>query len=252
RRGGGGGGREVGGAGAGFGAGGGAGGGAGSAVVSPSAERLGEIVTVLAAPDMEGRRSGTAGGDRAARRIADWLAAAALRRAGDRGSFLQSFVLETSARVLPTSSLELVPPAQRRLELARDWSPHGGSLAGEVTGDVIFAGYGATLPDAGYDDYAGVDVRGKIVLALDGAPPHLTGVGSGRLGKLVAAKRHGAAALLVVSSELPPPGNTAVRVGLLSGTITHAAADVVLAASGRTLATATKALEDARAPASFS
>jgi len=54
-----------------------------------------------------------------------------------------------------------------------------------------------------------------------------------------------------VSSELPPPGNTAVRVGLLSGTITHAAADVVLAASGRTLATATKALEDARAPASF-
>jgi aminopeptidase YwaD len=225
--------------------------GARSAVAPPSAERLTEIVTALAAPDLEGRRSGTAGGDRAARRIADWLAVAGLRPAGDRGSFLQSFVLETSARVLATSSLELVPPAERRLELARDWTPHGGSLAGEVTGDVIFAGYGATLPDAGYDDYAGLDVRGKIVLALDGAPPHLTGVGLGRLDKLVAAKRHGAAALLVVSSELPPPGNTAVRVGLLSGTITLAAADVVLAASGRTLAAATKALEDARAPASF-
>src|SRR5262245_65772098 len=137
---------------------------------------------------MDGGGSGTAGGDRAAHRIADWLGAAGLRPAGDLGSFLQGFVLETSARVLPTSSLELVPPAQRRLELARDWTPHGGSLAGEVTGDVIFAGYGATFPDAGYDDYAGVDVRGKIVLALDGAPPPLTGVRSGRLAPPVAPK----------------------------------------------------------------
>lgn len=225
--------------------------GARSAVVPPSAARLGEVVTVLAAPDMEGRRSGTAGGDRAARRIADWLADAGLRPAGDRGTFLQSFVLETTTRVLPTSSLEIVP-AQRRLELARDWMPHGGSLAGEVTGDVVFAGYGASLPDAGYDDYAGVDVRGKIVLALDGVPPHLTGSRAGRLDKLVAAKRHGAAAFLLASSELPAPRSTTVRVGLVSGSVTPAAADAVLAAAGRTLAAATKALEDAHGPASFS
>jgi Iap family predicted aminopeptidase len=223
--------------------------GARSAIAPPSAERLGEVVSVLAAPDMEGRRSGTAGGDHAARRIADWLADAGLRPAGDRGSFLQSFVLETSARVLPTSSLELVPPAQRRLELARDWTPHGGSLAGDVTGDVVFMGYGATLPSAGHDDYAGVDVRGKIVLALDGAPPHLTNARAGRLDKLVAAKRRGAAALLLVSSELPSPDTTAVRVGLVSGSITRAAADVMLGASGRSVAAVTKTLEDA--PASF-
>src|SRR4030095_1441663 len=85
--------------------------GARSAVIPPSAERLGEVVTVLAAPDMEGPRSRPPAGERGARRIADGLAATGLRPAGDRGSFLQSFVLETSARVLPTSSLELVPPA---------------------------------------------------------------------------------------------------------------------------------------------
>jgi len=225
--------------------------GARSAVVPPSAERLGEVVTVLAAPDMEGRRSGTAGGDRAARRIADWLADAGLRPGGDRGSFLQSFVLETSPRVLSTSALELSLPAPRRLELARDWTPHGGSLAGDVTGDVVFAGYGAALPDAGYDDYAGVDVRGKIALVLDGVPPHLTGARVGRLEKLVAAKRHGAAALLLVSAELPSPAATAVRVGLVSGSITRAAADVVLGVSGRTIAEAAKTLDEAHAPASF-
>ena len=225
--------------------------GARSAVVPPSAERLGELVTILAAPDMEGRRSGTPGGDRASRRIADWLADAGLRPGGDRGSFLQSFALETTARVLPTSSFELVGAAQRRLELARDWTPHGGSLTGEVTGDVIFAGYGATLPDAGYDDYAGIDVRGKIVLALDGMPAHLTGARAGRLDKLVAAKRHGAAALLLVSSELPATSNTTVRVGIVSGSISRAAADLALASGGRTVAAATKALEDTRAPASF-
>jgi hypothetical protein len=225
--------------------------GARSAVVPPSAERLGEVVTVLAAPDMEGRRSGTAGGDRAARRIADWLADAGLRPGGDRGSFFQSFVLETSARILSTSTLELSLPAERRLELARDWTPHDGSLAGEITGDVVFAGYGADLPGARYDDYVSVDVRGKVALVLDGAPPHVAGARVSRLDKLVAAKRHGAAALLLVSSELPSPGNTPVRVGLVSGSITRDAADVLLAAAGHTTADAARALADAQAPGSF-
>src|SRR5262245_66100139 len=103
---------------------------------------------------MEGRRSGTPGGDRAARQIADWLADAGLRPGGDRGSFFQSFALETTARVLPTSALEPVPPAPRRLALARDWTPAGGSLAGEVTGGVVFAGYGALLPAGRQHDSA--------------------------------------------------------------------------------------------------
>src|SRR5882672_8625447 len=193
-----------------------------AAVIPPDAARLGADVETLAAPEMEGRRSGTAGGDRAARQIAEWLTAAGLRPGGDAGSFIQTFVLETSQRPGPGSSLELSGPTPRRLELGRDWIPHGGSLAGEVTADVVFVGYGADLPDSGYDDYAGVDVRGKVALALDGAPLHLAGARVSRLDKLIAAKRRGAVALLLAGTELPSPDTTAVRVGLVSGAGTRA------------------------------
>src|SRR2546427_426827 len=146
-----------------------------AAVVPPPAEQLAEAVSALTAPEMDGRRSGTAGGDRAARLITDTLAAQGLRGGGDRGSFLQTFLLETSSRIGAASSLELSGPTPQRFERGRDWIPHGGSLGGEVAGDVVFVGYGADFPERGYDDYSGVDVRGKIALALDGAPPHLAG-----------------------------------------------------------------------------
>jgi aminopeptidase YwaD len=222
-----------------------------AAVVPPSAEQLAEIVAALTAPDMEGRRSGTAGGDRAARLIAERLAAAGLKPGGAPGSFLETFVIETAWRPGPASRLELSGAAARTLETGRDWVPHGGSLAGEVAGDVVFVGYGVDLADRGYDDYAGVDVRGRIALALDGVPAHLAGTRIGRLDKLIAAKRHGAAALLLVSDELAPPSKTTVRVSLVSGAVTREAADAMLAGAGRTLAETTTALAAAQAPASF-
>jgi len=222
-----------------------------SAVAPPKAEPLAESVRALTAPEMEGRRSGTAGGDHAAGQIADWLAAAGLRPGGDQGSFLQSFVLETSARPGPASSLDLLGPTPRRLDLGREWTAHAGSPAGEVGGEVVFVGYGAEIPEAGYDDYAGVDVRGKIALALEGAPPHLTSARVTRLDKLIAAKRRGAVALLIAGGELPSPDKTSVEVALVSGALTREAADLVLAPAVRTLADATRAMAAARGPISF-
>src|SRR2546428_14162364 len=72
-----------------------------AAVVPPSAEQLAEAVSALTAPELEGRRSGTAGGDRAARQIADALTAAAPRPGGDQGSFLQTSVLSTAPAAGP-------------------------------------------------------------------------------------------------------------------------------------------------------
>src|SRR6185295_5935573 len=81
-----------------------------SAIVPPQAASLAESVNALTTPEMEGRRSGTPGGEHASRRLAEWLAAAGLRPGGDAGSFLQTFVLETSSRPDPASSLELLGP----------------------------------------------------------------------------------------------------------------------------------------------
>ena len=222
-----------------------------TAIVPPQAASLAESVNALTTPEMDGRRSGTPGGDHAARRLADWLAAAGLRSGGDAGSFLQAFVLETSSRPGPASSLDLLGPTLRKLDFGRDWIARGGSLAGEVSGEVVFVGYGIEVPDPVYDDYAGVDARGKIALALDGAPPQLAGARVGRLDKLITAKRRGAAALLIVGDDLPTPDKTAVEVGLLSGAVTREAADAILAPSGRTAADVSRALSAARVPVPF-
>ena len=108
-----------------------------SAVVPPEAAPLAESVKTLTTPEMEGRRSGTPGGDHAARQIGDWLAAAGLRPGGDQGSFLQSFVLETSSRPGPASSLDLLGPTPRRLDAGREWIAHGGSLPGAMMYELV-------------------------------------------------------------------------------------------------------------------
>ncbi len=194
------------------------------AVLPPTPATLAEHVEALTTPEMEGRRSGTPGGDRAAERIAAWLQAAGLRPGGERGTFFQSFVVDSATRLGPASALELLAPAARRLALGREWTPHGGSLTGEVEGELVFVGHGATAQEAGWDDYAGVDARGKIVVALDGTPRELGGERLSRLDKLIAARTRGATALLIVADTLPPLGTTPAQVGIVSASITREAA----------------------------
>ena len=116
-------------------------------------------VVALTAPEMEGRGSGTPGGDRAARYLVDVLTRAGLRPGGDGGTFLQEFPVAVIPSLGPGSALQSTGPAARTLVAGRDWLPHGGSAAGDVTGEVVFVGD---------DNYAGVDARGRIALALAG------------------------------------------------------------------------------------
>ena len=222
--------------------------GAAPTLVAPRAESLQSTVDALTGPGMDGRRSGTPGGDLAARRLADWLEAAGLRPGGERESFFHSFVVAPGARVTTGSILRPVDGAA--LQVGRDWTPHGGSLREHVTGEIAFVGYGVSAPASGYDDWAGIDVRDRIVLALDGAPAHLGGLRTSRLEKLIAARRAGARALLIVGDRLPALSATATAVRLVSGMLTPAAADILLAPDA-SIARLTTTLAERRAPASF-
>jgi peptidase M28-like protein/PDZ domain-containing protein len=180
-------------------------------VVPPTGPELRAIVEALTAPEMDGRRAGTPGGDRATSRIADWLAAAGLRPGGDGGSFLQSFTLASGRRLGPASTLQV---GGRTLKAGVDWMPHGGAREGEVSGALAFV-----------DDTWSGELRDKVVIA----PPR-----GSRLESLILARQRGAAALLLIADALPALDATSAPVSLASGAITRGAADALRAAPAAT------------------
>jgi aminopeptidase YwaD len=202
-------------------------------VAVPGAAELSATLAALTTQEMEGRGSGTAGGDRAARYLADRLAEGGFAPGGDAGTYFQWFPVGSTPRAAAGTALEIVGSASRALALGRDWTPYGGSPAGDVAADVVFVGYGRAAPDGGPGDFAGA--RDAIALALDGGAP---GAGSApsRLEKLIAARRHGAAALLIAGDALPPLEATSTPVRLVSASVTRAAADALLAPAGQSLA----------------
>jgi aminopeptidase YwaD len=233
----------------------------------PSAERLVDDVKALSSPAMAGRRSGTPGADAAARHIAQAFHAAGLAPGGDAGGYEQAFEVPTGVRLGAPNSLTIVAPAARTLAAGRDFTPLAVSGDGARSGDVVFAGYGITAPDLGYDDYAGIDVRGKIVVVMTGEPRGRDPASpfrkpeayhySERRHKLINAREHGAAAVLLVShpgatsDSLPALAGVAQPWSVLAVAVVRPVADALLAASGTSLAAAANAIDRALAPQSF-
>jgi hypothetical protein len=126
-------------------------------------------VKFLASKELTGRGVDTPGIERARDYIAREFAASGLRPGGDHGTYFQSFEVATGVTVKQPTSLTLDGDAL--LTLNDQWTPLGLSASGSVAAELVFAGYGITAKDYGYDDYAGLDVKGKIVLVLRYEPP---------------------------------------------------------------------------------
>src|ERR1051325_1963193 len=141
-----------------------------AAPVPPPAEWLVEQVKTLAAPEMDGRASGTPGAERAALHIAAEMKRAGLTPGGDDGGWQQAFTVPTGIKLGDGNALTVVAPSERGLVLGRDFVPLTMSASGAWQGDVIFAVLGITAPDVGWDDSAGLDVRGRLVLVIEGEP----------------------------------------------------------------------------------
>jgi hypothetical protein len=120
----------------------------------------------LASPDMEGRGAGTKGIDRAAHLLEQRYQSLGLDPAGTQG-FFQPFTVTTGAKLVSGNDLqEDVGGKKKILKLNEDFVPFSFSSSGQAAAPVVFAGYGATAGEFGYDDYAGLDVQGKVVVLL--------------------------------------------------------------------------------------
>jgi Zn-dependent M28 family amino/carboxypeptidase len=129
---------------------------------------------VLAADDMEGREAGTAGFERAAEYVAGEFRSAGLVPLGDEGSYFQKInFFET--RLVPESAIISFSNGSSRVDLIfrDDFVRSGGFGEGEeqITAPLVFVGHGIIAPEYDHDDYEGVDVQGKILVVLSGAPP---------------------------------------------------------------------------------
>jgi len=127
-------------------------------------------VRYLASDELTGRGVDTPGIELARDYIAREFKGYGLVPGGEeKGGYFQGFDVVTGVKTQEPSVVRLgsAPP----LTLNDGWLPLGLSRSGIAEGEVAFVGYGITAKDYGYDDYAGVDVKGKIALVLRYEPP---------------------------------------------------------------------------------
>ncbi len=131
-------------------------------------------VAELASDKYEGRLTGTDGYNRSAEWVIEHFKRWGVAPAGDNGTFLQAFPIPYTL-VHEDCHLSLHIPYQdagikKSYVYEEEFIPGSTSDSGEVTAEVIYVGYGISAPELGYDEYAGLDVRGKIVLMEREAP----------------------------------------------------------------------------------
>ncbi len=123
---------------------------------------------------LEGRGTGQRGGDLAAEYIATQFAEYGLKPVGDHGTYMQKVPL-VGITTLPETRFTLVPKRGEAMTLkpldeyvAYDQTQQPES---NVDAEIVFVGYGIEAPEYNWDDYKGVDVRGKVLLMLVNEPP---------------------------------------------------------------------------------
>lgn len=216
-----------------------------------AADRLKYDVYFLAADALEGRRAGAPGADIAAHFIAERFRALGLAPVGDAGTYRQSLSFVAAVTPGAANRLALTLPGGERLATpGEEFTPLPFSASGEAAGEVVFAGYGIPAADEGWDDYAGLDVQGKVVLVLRFSPhgddpasklqPYMA-----LRRKAAEARARGAVALLVTTGPVESKDTAPVKIsfdasfadaGLPAFGISTPLAEALFAGQGFTLA----------------
>src|SRR5262245_16499600 len=140
--------------------------------VAESQQRLLTDIKFLSSDELEGRGVGLKGLDVAADYIRDQFAKAGLGLEAVGGGPFQTFSMSTGAVLGTPNSLELAGPENKKvtLTLNTDFIPQSYGGAGAFLGDVVFCGYGIEAADKGYDDVAGINLKGKVAVVMRRVP----------------------------------------------------------------------------------
>jgi hypothetical protein len=141
------------------------------AAASVKVETIKEVTAALSAKEMEGRGTAQPGGDRAAKYIADKFARLGLKPLGDAGGYLQAIKF-SGTQPLAESSFKAGDAA---LKFGTEFIPAPPLMSelSEASGGLVFVTYGVVSSELKRDDLAGLDLKGKIVIILDGKPKNV-------------------------------------------------------------------------------
>ncbi|HWB86413.1 MAG TPA: M28 family peptidase [Bryobacteraceae bacterium] len=168
-------------------------------------------VKYLSSREMRGRATGSPELEEAGRYIAGKFHDFGLKPL-EGGRYLQPFPVTTSAHLGKRNLFRFTDNGHNAsLHCPEEFIPFNFSSSGPFSGKVVFVGYGITAPEYHYDDYAGMDVKGKVVLVLRHEPQEYSedSVFAGRTYTLHAqftskasnAKMHGAAAVILINDR---------------------------------------------------
>jgi hypothetical protein len=187
-----------------------------------------------------GRLSGSPGYMAAAGWVAEQLRQAGVKPAFSNGSYFQYFQNAYSEVLTPGSVTLLAGKNNKRKDyrFPDNYYPGSNSASGSVSGEVVYVGYGISAPELGYDDYANIDVKGRILLMETGVPygkndtvlqkwePY-----SYHRYKFQHAREKGAAGLLYVSKIANP--NTSYLEGFVYAHVDEAVAEELFTGTGK-------------------
>jgi Zn-dependent M28 family amino/carboxypeptidase len=196
-----------------------------AAAASIDAENIRAHVRYLSLDLLEGRGPGTRGGELAAEYIATQFALADLEPAGDNGTYFQNVPLVAVHTVEDKTKFSFVPASGPAVDLTYGTEIVSKDQTAQATANfdapIVFVGYGIRAPEYNWDDFAGVDLQGKIALVIVSEPPSndekffkgkaLTYYGRWTYKYEEAAKRGAVGVLIIHRADLASYGWEVVR-----------------------------------------
>jgi hypothetical protein len=170
-------------------------------------QNLRNHIEYLASDKLEGRRTGDPGAAAAAKYVAQQFKKSRLKPG--LKTYLQPFPYISGVTLGTGNSLRIVPAdtaRESKMEAGINWMPLGYSPNADIPStEIVFAGFGVSAPEANYDDYAGLDVKDKIVLIFDNTPdagnPHSPFARFDIHTKANIAKDKGAKAIILIAED---------------------------------------------------